>query len=347
MSTGKGVLATLLHQMVDRGLVELDVPVARYWPEFGKNGKSDITIRQAASHRAGLYSIARVVDSAEEMFDWDHMVRLIEDMWPVHKPDTDFGYHAWTGGWIIGEVLQRVTGQRFPDLVKRYLADPLGLDGLYMGLPGSELPRVAEFLVPRIPRKVLRGRPHGIRAKVRRTAASTARWYSGLGHAVDAMIPPKLGEVLGDPRWLTSVIPSGNGVFNARSLARLYGALSLGGAIDGVRLLSASTLADATEDQNPSIGRVIPFPLRFKVGYMRPVSLGLRVPVGERRLDLGFPNPHAFGHFGFGGSGAWADPERQLGVAIVTNCFGGRIPGDLRPVAVATVTTRCADRRGA
>lgn len=345
MSTGKGVLATLLHQMVDRGLVELDVPVARYWPEFGKNGKGIITIRQAASHRAGLYSIARVIDSAEEMFDWDHMVRLIEDMWPVHKPDTDFGYHAWTGGWIIGEVLQRVTGHRFPDLVKRYLADPLGLDGLYMGLPASELPRVAEFLVPRIPRKFLRGRPKGIRARVRRTAASTARWHSGLGHAIDAMIPPRLGEVLGDPRWLTSVIPSGNGVFNARSLARLYGALSLGGAIDGVRLLSASTLAEATEDQNPKIGRVIPFPLRFKVGYMRPVSLGLRIPVGEQRVDLGFPNPHAFGHFGFGGSGAWADPERQLGVAIVTNCFGGRIPGDLRPVAVATVTTRCADRR--
>jgi CubicO group peptidase (beta-lactamase class C family) len=104
-------------------------------------------------------------------------------------------------------------------------------------------------------------------------------------------------------------------------------------------------LADATEDQNPHIGRVIPFPLRFKVGYMRPVSLGLRLSVGKRRVDLGLPNPHAFGHFGFGGSGAWADPERQLGVAIVTNCFGGRVPGDLRPVAVATASSRCADRR--
>jgi CubicO group peptidase (beta-lactamase class C family) len=159
------------------------------------------------------------------------------------------------------------------------------------------------------------------------------------------MIPPGLGDVLGDPRWLTSVIPSGNGVFNARSLARLYGALSRGGALNGVRLLSASAIAEATEDQNPHIGRVIPFPLRFKVGYMRPVSLGLRVSLGKRHFDVGLPNPHAFGHFGFGGSGAWADPERELGVAIVTNCFGGRIPGDLRPVAVATATSRCADRR--
>jgi CubicO group peptidase (beta-lactamase class C family) len=159
------------------------------------------------------------------------------------------------------------------------------------------------------------------------------------------MIPPGLGKVLGDPRWLTSVIPSGNGVFNARSLARLYGALSLGGTLDGVRLLSASALAEAAEDQNRRIGRVIPFPLRFKVGYMRPPSLGLRLSLGKRRIDLGIPNPHAFGHFGFGGSGAWADPERELGVAIVTNCFGGRVPGDLRPVAVATTSSRCADRR--
>jgi CubicO group peptidase (beta-lactamase class C family) len=345
MSTGKGVMATLLHQVVDRGFVELDAPVAKYWPEFARNGKGAITVRQAASHRAGLYSIARVIDSAQEMFDWDHMIRVVEDMWPVHKPDTDFGYHAWTGGWIIGELLQRATSKRFPDLVKDYLASPLGVDGLYMGLPESELPRVAEFLVPTIPRRALQGRPRGVRATVRRSASTTVRWHSALGQAVDAMIPPGLGEVLGDPRWLTSVIPSGNGVFNAHSLARLYGALSLGGSIDGVRLLSAATLAEAAQDQNAPIGRVIPFPLRFKVGYMRPVSLGLRMSWGGHVLDLGLPNPHAFGHFGFGGSGAWADPERQLGVAVVTNCFGGWIPGDLRPVAVATITARCADRR--
>lgn len=347
MSTGKGVMAALLHLMVDRGLVDLDAPVARYWPSFGKNGKGEISVRLAASHRAGLYSIARVIDSAEEMFDWDHMIRVVEDMWPVHKPDADFGYHAWTGGWIIGEVLQRVTGRSFPELVKEHLADPLDLDGLYMGLPESELPRVAEFLIPTLPRKVLRGRPQGIRARVRSTASTTARWHSSVGQFVDAMIPPGLGDVLGDPRWLTSIIPSGNGVFNARSLARLYGALSLGGSIDGVRLMSPQTLAEAAEDQGSRIGRVIPFPLRFKVGFMRPVSLGLRVGLGKRRIDIGQPNPHAFGHFGAGGSGAWADPERELGVAIVTNCFGGLIPGDLRPVAVATATSRCVERLAA
>ena len=344
MSTGKGVMATLLHVLVDQGALELDAPVAQYWPEFAKNGKGEITVRQAASHRAGLYSIGRIIESSEEMFDWDHMVEVVENMSPVHAPDTDFGYHAWTGGWVIGEVLQRVTGERFPTLVKRYLAEPLGVDGLYMGLPESELPRVAEFLIPKVVKKVLQGRPRGVRARVRKTASMTVRLSSAVGHAVDAMMPPGLGDVLGDPRWLTSVIPSGNGVFNARSLARLYGALSLGGRIDDVRLLSAAALAEAIIDQNRAIGRVIPFPLRFKVGYMRPVSLGLRVPIGRTRLDVGLPAPHAFGHFGFGGSGAWADPERQVGVALVTNCFAGLIPADLRTVAVATAVTRAVDR---
>lgn len=346
MSTGKGVMATLLHVLVDRGIVELDTPVADYWPGFAKNGKGTITVRQAASHRAGLYSIGRVIESSEEMFDWDHMIEVVENMSPLHTPDTDFGYHAWTGGWVIGEIVQRATGESFPTLIKQYLADPLGLDGLYIGLPEEELSRVAEFLIPALPRKILRGRPRGMRARVRKTASMTVRVSAAVGHAVDAMIPPGLGSVLGDPRWLTSVIPSGNGVFNARSLARLYGALSLGGTIDGVRLMSPDTLAEATKDQSSSIGRVIPFPLRFKVGYMRPVSLGLRVPWGKRRLDFGVPSPHAFGHFGFGGSGAWADPERELGVGLVTNCFAGRIPGDLRTVAVATAAARAVDRLG-
>ena len=345
MSTGKGVMATLLHVLVDRGMIELEAPVAKYWPEFAQNGKGSITVRQAASHRAGLYSIGRIIESSEEMFDWDHMVQVIENMSPVHTPDTAFGYHAWTGGWVVGEVLRRAAGESFPALIKRYLADPLGLDGLYIGLPESELPRVAEFLIPKIPRKILQGRPRGVRARVRKTASMTVRISSAIGHAVDAMIPPDLGSVLGDPRWLTSVIPSGNGVFNARSLARLYGALSLGGTIDDVRLMSPATLAEATTDQNPAIGRVIPFPLRFKVGYMRPISLGLRVPCGKSQLDLGVPSPNAFGHFGFGGSGAWADPERQLGVALVTNSFAGRIPGDLRTVAVATAAARAVDRK--
>ncbi|MBW2404619.1 MAG: beta-lactamase family protein, partial [Deltaproteobacteria bacterium] len=204
----------------------------------------------------------------------DHMVRVIEDMWPVHKPDTDFGYHAWTGGWIIGEVLQRVSGQRFPELIKENLADPLGLDGLYIGLPQSELPRVAEFLIPALPRKLLRGRPRGLRNRVRRTASTTVRWHSAVGHAVDAMIPPGLGDVLGDPRWLTSVIPSSNGVFNARSLARLYGALSLGGTLDGVRLLSPSALAEAAGHPVPSSiqGRV------HAAGLARPPRFARQAP---------------------------------------------------------------------
>ena len=134
------------------------------------------------------------------MFDWEHMVDVVENMAPVHAPDTDFGYHAWTGGWVIGEVLQRATGERFPTLIQKYLAEPLGLDGLYIGLPQNELPRVAEFLIPQLPRKMLRGRPRGVRARVRKGASMTAHIHSTIGHAVERDDPsPDLETFLGIP----------------------------------------------------------------------------------------------------------------------------------------------------
>ncbi len=343
MSTSKGVLATLLHVMVDKGMVELDVPVAEYWPEFAQNGKADITMREVAAHKAGLYSIGRIIESAEEMFDWDRMTYAIARMKPLHVPGEDFGYHAWTMGWIIGEVLQRASGQPLPALLQTHLAEPLELDGLYIGLPESELGRVAQVILPRIPRFTLRGSAGSVRSKVRTRARRRARRSTWLGEFADALIPPGLGDVLGDNRWLTSVIPSANGVFNAGSLARLYGALAMGGEIDGVRLISPKALAVATTLQNRSIGRIIPFPLGLQVGYMRIPTLGLRLPMGSRQLDLGIASPHAFGHFGMGGFGGWADPERELGVGLVGNCFGGRIPLDARTVFVATAAARIVD----
>ncbi len=142
-------------------------------------------------------------------------------------------------------------------------------------------------------------------------------------------------------------MPAVNGHFDATSLAKLYAALAGDGSIDGARLVSRATIDEARRDQTPyfALDRVIAFPLRMKLGYHRAISLGLRVPVLGRGFDLGVPSPQSFGHFGFGGSGAWADPERQLSVGLVTNTFFGRLPLDLRPVAVATAAAWAADRR--
>jgi CubicO group peptidase (beta-lactamase class C family) len=142
-----------------------------------------------------------------------------------------------------------------------------------------------------------------------------------------------------------AAIPSVNGMYTAHSLARLFAPLAQGGVLEGKRFLSEATLAEATRDHSKGVCLVVPFPLRFKLGYMRPVSLGLPVQLFGKRRDLGIASPAAFGHFGFGGSGAWADPERELSVGVVANSFFGKLPIDLRTVALATAAAYCADAR--
>ena len=345
MSTSKGVTATLMHVLLDRGLLEIDAPVARYWPEFGQAGKASITIRQLLSHQAGLHVVAPLVRHARDMLEWDRMIHALERAEPVHRPGEDFGYHAFTFGWLCGELAQRATGKPFQELLRTYLAEPLGLEGLYIGVPESELPRVATFVGPRR----LPMLPTGLASATKRTLHVATRLL-GLNTEIDeathALFPPGLAELdLNDPSFLRAVLPSVNGCYDARSLAKLYAVLAHGGSLDGVRLLSKEAIVRASTDQNAAIDRVIPFPLRVKMGYHRPISLGLPIRIAGKRIDLGVASPEAFGHFGFGGSGAWADPERDLAVGLVTNTFFGRLPFDLRTVAIATAAAHAADRR--
>ncbi|MFT5333820.1 MAG: CubicO group peptidase (beta-lactamase class C family), partial [Halioglobus sp.] len=129
-STSKGVCSTLLHIFADRGLIDYDAPVARYWPEFAQAGKAKITVRQVLSHQSGLYHIRQMIDRADRMLDWDHMVQAIEKTAPVHTPGTRTGYHGLTYGFIVGEIIQRVTGKQFSNLVQSEIVKPLGLDGM-------------------------------------------------------------------------------------------------------------------------------------------------------------------------------------------------------------------------
>lgn len=137
-STTKGVASTLLHIYADRGLIDYDARVAEYWPEFAQAGKSGITVRQVLAHQSGLYHIRQMIDRADRMLDWEHMVEAIEQTWPAHEPGTRTGYHGLTYGYLVGEIVQRVTGENFSDLVQRELAKPLGLDGLYIGAPDEQ-----------------------------------------------------------------------------------------------------------------------------------------------------------------------------------------------------------------
>jgi CubicO group peptidase (beta-lactamase class C family) len=344
-STTKGVASTLIHVIADRGLIDYETTVATYWPEFAQAGKSAITIRQVLAHQSGLYHIRQMIDRADRMLDWDYMVRAIEQAEPIHAPGARTGYHGLTYGFLVGEILQRVTGMSFPDLVERELARPLQLDGLYVGTPEDQLPRAAELMWPERS-EMLRRVSNGPATRwLGKTAESLMGTFSkglqsvgielDLPSIVQALAPRGISSFdFGSPETLRQPIPAGNGLFTARSLARMYAALAEGGEIDGVRLFSRRTLGLATELQQEAPGRsVLPFDMRWRLGYH-----GIATSVGFA--------PHAFGHFGFGGSGAWADPSRRLAVGMIVNCGMGTPFGDMRMARISGAALLSAHERG-
>ncbi len=330
-STTKGVASTLLHILADRGLVDYDTPVREYWPEFAQAGKESITVRQVMCHEAGLYRIADMIDHASEMLDWDHMARTLAAAEPCHIPGAAHGYHALTYGWLVGEIARRVTGKPFRELIATEIAQPLGIDGLYCGLPEDQLGRRAQLLFGGDGEKDLQklsGRLERMDAFLKRMGTR----YQ-MSELLAALQPPGMESLdFNDDAFNAASIPAANGAFSADSLARMYAALAGGGEIGGVRLLSRETLARATEVQSHSKGRVIPISMGWRLGYHRILTLRQRAPRG-------------FGHYGFGGSGAWADPDRELAFALVLNSGVGTPFGDSRIARLSGVVLRCADRR--
>jgi CubicO group peptidase (beta-lactamase class C family) len=346
-STTKGIASTLVHIMVDRGLLDYEARVAEYWPEFGQAGKEEITLRQVLSHQSGLYHIRQMIDDAERMLDWEHMIGAIERARPIHPPGERTGYHGLTYGFLVGEILQRVTGRSFPELVQRELVEPLSLDGMYVGAPEAALERAAELIWigggagDRSPEFAERLR------RLEEAALGGARWLRtalerfgiefDLESILDAIAPRGISAFdFGALETLRAAIPAANGLFTARSLARMYAALAGGGELDGVRLLSRRTLAEATQRQSPAPGlAVIPFDMRWRLGYH-----GILTTAGF--------SSQAFGHFGFGGSGGWADPGRELAVAFIVNRGMGTPFGDTRTARIsgaALCSARAADAR--
>ncbi len=333
-STSKGVTSTLLHICVDRGLLDYDDPIAEYWPEFAAGGKASITVRQVLCHEAGLYDVRSLVDRAQRMLDWQYMTEALADAVPCHPPGRAHGYHGFSFGWLVGELIRRVTGKPFGEVLEAQLARPLGLDGCYIGLPADQMHRRSRLLLPAALQQ-----DGDVMRSLERYVRPLARLFSVARLPIDF---PSLGAAL-LPRGIEALdfngeafaapaIPAANGFFTARSLARLYALLANDGELDGVRLLKRETVWRATEVQNRGIGRVIPVPMHWRLGYHRVPTLGASLPNG-------------FGHFGFGGSGAWADPDRELAVALTVNSGIGTPFGDLRMVRLGTAAVRCAERR--
>lgn len=334
-STTKGVVATVVHRLVDRGVLDWDEPVATYWPEFAAHGKETITLRHLLTHQAGLHQVRTLVDGTEELLAWDDMVSLLAEAEPAWEVGSRSGYHALTYGWLVGEVIRRATGSSINDAVQREIVVPLGLDGMYVGTPPVHRDRIADLLVdPKSSARLL---------KLLRGLARFDR-YAPL---YEALVVDDFLDVAATAHIHDAELPAANGVFTARSLARMYAALATPDAFDGPPFLSPETLAEATRVQRAigatgdgrggrPVGRdaVVLLNMRWRLGYhMAATSKGVL--------------PRGFGHFGFGGSGAWGDPESGLAVAMVLNQVAGTPFGDTRFLRIGGAAVRAAERREA
>ncbi|HEV3001409.1 MAG TPA: serine hydrolase domain-containing protein [Solirubrobacteraceae bacterium] len=323
-STTKGVASTVVHRLADRGLLGLDDPVAAHWPAFGAGGKERITVRDVMTHRAGLHSVQAIADRAEDVLDHLAMEERIAAR-AVRAPTRTSAYHAFTYGWVLAGLLRGVTGRGIADLVRTELAEPLGVDGLHVGVPPAERGRVAE--------------PVGSALRHLGSAAQvlTPLWTRAtrMRAAFEALHLPGFDRLfLGaePPIWSTEMAAI-NGAFSADALARLYATLANGGADGGTRLLSAEATHDLGRVRVRTADAVLGLRMRWRTGY-------------HQAFVAGRQSPRAFGHYGYGGSGAWADPKLGLSVGFVTNRIGSfSTPlGDVTLMRLSRAVRDCALR---
>lgn len=283
-SVGKPMAVLCLLALVERGEVDLDSPVASYWPEFAAAGKDSVTVRMLLGHRAGLPAIRRQLPT-HAMYDWELMTSALAAEEPWWEPGTAHGYHSNTFGFLVGEIVRRLNGgESVGSVFRRTVAEPLEAD-FHFGLPAAEDGRVAEFLFPAaIPDSM--GDPSRAPLIVRRTYFNPPG-CSGIG-------------TVNTREWRAAVMPSTNGHATARAVAAIYAGLN--------RILSAEMLAEATREVSSGIDLVLNRPSRF--------GLGFQLTMPERPLG---PHTGAFGHFGAGGSLGFADPEEQLAFAYTPN----------------------------
>jgi CubicO group peptidase (beta-lactamase class C family) len=320
-STTKGITALCANLLVQRGQLDVDAPVARYWPEFAAGGKADVPVRWLLCHKVGLSHIAADL-TLEELLAWDPAVEALAAQEPIWEPGTGHGYHAVTYGWLVGELIRRVSGRSVGQFVAEELSAPLGLD-LWVGLPDELQARVAPLT-----NRSLSDGPG--------TAALSPMEGKDLATMIKELLGPDAlvlkalagsGEVLvqegmfNRPEVRAAELPAANGVSNARSLAKLYaatiGEVEHDGGVVGP-LLTPAQVDAAGEAQTTGPDKVLMFETVFGLGYMLSSAFS---PYG---------GPRSFGHSGAGGSMAFADPDNGVAFGYVMNRMLANLAGDPR-----------------
>jgi CubicO group peptidase (beta-lactamase class C family) len=315
-SVSKGMTALCAHRLLERGALALDAPVARTWPEFGANGKQDVSVRWLLSHRAGLQAL-RTPLAPELLYDWHGMCAALAAAPPCFAPGT-LGYHPVTYGWLVGELVRRADGRSLGCFFREEIAEPLGAD-VHIGLRPEEEARCAD-VTPLVP-------PPEFEAALRDAAPGEPPL------ALLAFANPGGTGDHNSPAHRRAEIPAINAHATARGLARVYGALARGGEIDGVRLLAPRSVAAAREEQATGSDPLLGAPLRMGLGFW------LTQP-GVAGFAFG-PNDGAFGHPGAGGSLGFADPTARIGFGYVTNRLGQHLEIDPRAAALIDALYAC------
>ena len=305
MSSTKGAVALAAHLLAAAGELDLDAPVSTYWPEFAAAGKEAVLVRHLLSHQAGLPALRAPLPPGA-LYDWDDMVERLAAEEPFWEPGTRHGYHALTFGYLVGEVIARVSGRPVGEFIASEIADPLGID-LFVGLPASEHGRVATLLPPPMPG------PGEAIPRFLLEAMSDPTSLAGLvmGNNGGYLVPGEWDS----PAALSAVIPSAGGVMNARALAGMYGAIVHDHAV-GRFTLDDEDLAQMGSVQSAgSMDAVLSAPGRWSLGFMKAGW----TPRGSEPEVVVSLSETAFGHTGNGGSIGFGDPACALGFGYVMN----------------------------
>ncbi|HYD45055.1 MAG TPA: serine hydrolase domain-containing protein [Phenylobacterium sp.] len=301
-STTKTMTALTALLLADRGQLDFDAPVARYWPEFAANGKENVKVSHLMSHSAGLSGWEEPLTTAD-VYDWEKMTSLLAAQAPYWEPGTASGYHALTQGYLVGEVVRRITGRSLGAVFRQEIAEPLGAD-FHIGLPAEHDPRVADLIPP----------PPG------------ATISDGDQTELQANMSRNPGIDVAETRtraWRGAEIPAAGGTGNARSVAEIHCILANGGVAKGKRFMSEAGCRKALELQIEGQDLILAGPARFGMGFG---LAGGAVPL---------PNPNSIYWGGYGGSVIIIDMDARTTLSYVMNKMGATTQGDLRGLGLA------------
>lgn len=289
-SATKAITAMVAHMLDERHEIHLGDRVCEYVPEFARHGKEGITVAHVLAHRAGVPNLPGAVMDLDNIDDHDMLLEVLCDAKPMSRPGKALAYHAISGGFIIDEIVRRVRGKNIREVLTEEILGPLGFRFCNVGVEPADVPAVGHCYA---------------------TGAPTLPPLSSLLVRALGAHPDEIPALSNDPRFLTGIIPAGNGVASANELSRFFELLRCGGTLDGIQVFEPRTIRRAINEQSyREIDFTLGFPTRYGLGFM----------LGAELLSLYGPDTeHVFGHLGYTNTVGWADPERATACAIVTS----------------------------